>query len=256
MKLSVIIPFYENVVEALMCLNSLQAMAAGEHEYIVQDDASPSVVGPAVISPRVASVERNAANLGFAANVNAAARRASGDVLFIVNQDVYAVYGVSNGWDEALLTPFMAEQIGIVGARLLFPNGAIQNAGGLFDGKGQPFHRNLGWSNREHRDVSTGRLVSWTTGAALAARREVWEQVGGLDEAYRNGYFEDADLCLRAREAGFAVWYEPRCTLIHRVGTTGGNPHNFMQNALLFKTRWVDSGKVQPDEPAVRERWW
>lgn len=256
MKLSVIIPFYENLPEVLMCLNSLQALSGyAPHEYIVQDDTSPSVVGPAVIPPAVARVERNAANLGFAANVNAAARRATGDVLFIVNQDVYGVYGQSEAWDTALLTALAMPEVGIIGARLLFPTGAIQNAGGLFDAKGQPFHRCLGWSNINHPEVATAREVSWTTGAALAIRREVWERVGGLDEAYQRGYFEDVDLCLRVREAGFKVWYEPSCTLIHKTGTTGGSPM-LAQNARLFKSRWVDTGKIKPDEPAVRERWW
>lgn len=257
MKLSIIVPFYERVIEALICLNSLQATSGyARHEYLLQDDASPGVFGPAVIPPILASVQRNAANLGFAANCNAAARRASGGVLFFVNQDVSAARGLSEGWDELLLAPFLYEKIGIVGARLLFPDGRIQNAGGLFDGHGQPFHRCLGWSNREHPEVNTGRVVSWTTGAALAIRRELFERLGGFDEEYEHGYFEDGDLCMRARTAGFEVWYEPRVTLVHKVGTSGGNAQTFMQNARRFKARWVDSGVVKPDEPAVRERWW
>ena len=256
MKISVIIPFYEKLAEVLTCLNSLQALATVQHEYLVQDDASPNTILSALIPPSIAhQVERNAVNLGFAGNVNAAARRATGDVLFIVNQDVYGVYNLSEGWDAALLMAFDRPAVGIVGARLLFPNGAIQNAGGLFDVKGQPFHRCLGWTNRLHREVNTGRMVSWTTGAALAIRRDVFEAVGGMDEAYRGGYFEDVDICLKARAAGFDVWYEPRCTLVHTAGTTGGNPR-FMENARLFKSRWVDTGKVTPDDPAVRERWW
>lgn len=255
MKLSVIIPFYNQLDEALTCINSLQALASEPHEYLVQDDASPNVFAPAVIPSAIASVERNETNRGFAANVNAAARRATGDILFIVNQDVYGVHGVSNAWDSALLAPFQREGVGIVGARLLYPDGRVQNAGGLFDAHGQPFHRCLGWSNIHHPDISRAREVSWTTGAALAIRRDVWQQVGGFDEAYGRGYYEDVDTCLKARQAGFKVWYEPSVTLIHKVGTTGGNP-DFMRNAWLFKSRWVDTGKITPDEPTIRERWW
>jgi len=254
MRLSVIIPAYNNLPAVLMALNSLQAMATGRHEYIVQDDASPHVMYPALIPGSVASVQRNAANLGFGQNCNAAAQRAGGDVLFFVNQDVYGVYGWSEGWDAALAQAFTNEDVGIVGARLLFPDGKVQNAGGAFDARMQPFHRYLGYANPHVPEVATCGMVEWTTGAALAIRRDVFMRVGGFDAAYK-AYFEDVDLFLKARAAGYDVWYEPACTLIHSVGSTGGSPH-FGQSAAIFKQRWVDTGKIKPAVYAVKERFW
>lgn len=254
MKLSVIIPAYNDLASVLMALNSLQAMASAPHEYIVQDDASPDVFYPALIPGAIASVQRNATNAGFGQNCNAGAARASGDVLFFVNQDVYGVYGWSEGWDAALLQAFDNADVGIVGARLLFPDGKVQNAGGAFDARSQPYHRYLGYANPHVPDVATCGPVEWTTGAALAIRRDVFMQVGGFDAAYR-AYFEDVDLCLKARAAGFDVWYEPACTLIHRVGSTGGSPH-FARSAATFKQRWVDTGQIKPAVYAVKERFW
>lgn len=254
--LSVILPFYDDLARAMRCLNSLQALAMARNEYIVQDDASPNVHGPAVFPGAICSVERNAENMGFAANCNAGAARAQGDVLVFVNQDVYAVYGLSEAWDTYILNAFARSDVAIVGPRLLFPNSHVQSAGGLFDAHGQPFHRCLNYSNREHREVNTPCEVSWVTGAFLAVRASVWQELGGFDTEYRRGYFEDADLCVRAHARAGVVWYEPRATLVHETGTTGGSPH-FMANAMRFKTKWVDTGIIQPDDRyVIRERWW
>lgn len=254
MNLSIIIPAYNHLDKVMTCLNSLQALASARHDYVVQDDASPEVYYPAVMPPMVARVGRNEVNLGFAGNVNAGAERApSADVLFIVNQDVFGVPEWSSGWDAALLEAFNDPAVGIVGARLLFPNGCIQNAGGLFDAKKQPFHRCLGWRNPLHPECNTPETVSWTTGAAFAVRGELWRQLGGFDLSYGRGYFEDVDFCVRAQLFGWRVWYEPRLTLIHEVGSTGGNP-DFLKNARYFIEKW--QSVITPDEQAVRENFW
>lgn len=227
--------------------------------YIVQDDASPNVFYPALVPPAVAVTFRNEQNLGFAGNCNAGGRNVLNnvqpDVLLFLNQDVYAVPELSQGWDTALLSAFDDPAVGIVGARLLFPDGKVQNAGGTFDQFAQPVHRCLGWSNLDYHEIATPREVEWTTGAALAVRASVWAELGGFDEGYARGYFEDVDLCLRARETGHKVWYEPGCTLVHTVGTTGGSPY-FVQNALRFKQQWVDSGKVKPGTLQPVSRYW
>lgn len=255
MKLSVVIPAFNGLDLVLRCLNSLQALASGPCEYLVQDDESPSVFYPGLIPPQMASVERNAANLGFAGNVNAGVARATGDVLFIVNQDVQAVYGWSEHWNEALLAPFEDAAMGMVGARLLHTNGAIQSAGGVIDANCQPWHRYLNYSNPHAPEVSTPGEVSWVTGAAMAIRADLFRQLGGFDTAYVNGYWEDVDLSMKVRQAGYRIWYEPRCTLVHAVGSTGGNP-NFLKNALLWKSRWVDTGFVKPEVSYVHVRYW
>ena len=264
LTLSVIIPFYERLADVMRCLSSLQTLATPDvlTEFLVQDDCSPTVNLSSLMPPCAASVQRNAVNLGFGGNCNAAAARARGDVLFFVNQDVYALpmdadgYPLSQRWNAALLGAFSQESVGIVGAKLLFPQEfRIQSAGGLYDIGGQPFHRCLGYGNHLYEEVNTPQKVSWVTGAALAIRKDLFLQLGGFDEAYGRGYFEDVDLCERVKQAGYSVMYEPSCALMHEVGTSGGNPA-FYQNAQEFKRRWVDSGIVQADVYTSHVKYW
>ena len=255
MNLSIIIPAYNNVVEVLECLNGMQALAAENAavQYLVQDDCSPACDFRKLIMPYAASVVRNERNRGFSANCNAGAARASGDVLCFVNQDIEANQ-YSQVWDTVIRAAFQDEHVGIVAPRLLFPDGKIQSAGGIYDAHLQPHHRCIGYSNLDYWEVNTPEVVSWVTGAFLCIRRDVFQLIGGFDEAYVS-YFEDVDLCERVKAAGFTIWYEPRISFTHKVATTGGSPH-FMNSALTFKTRWVDTRKVKADVPVQLERWW
>ena len=260
MKISVIIPAYNNLPGVLTALNSLRALASdnSQIEYLVQDDASPDVEYAALIPHEIASVQRNPSNVGFAQNCNLAAGRATGDILLFVNQDVYGVPEHSQGWDVPLRACFEDEdhlRVGIVGARLLFPDGRVQSAGGQFDAACQPYHPCLGWSQINHPAVDTARDMPWVTGAVMSVRRWCWDALGGFDTVYQGGYFEDVDLCCKAREKHIRVFYEPAVTFIHSVGSTGGNPR-FMTNAATFKQRWVDTKKVNSDVPVIMERFW
>lgn len=252
--ISVIIPAYNDLPGVMACLNSLQAFQTTPAvEYLVQDDASDTYQALACIPN--AAVAINPVNVGFAANCNAGAGRASGDVLLFINQDVYGVNGWSNGWDATLNETFADPEVGVVGARLLFPNGSVQSAGGGLDARCQPYHPYLGYRNPHYWEVSDARDCEWVTGAALAIRRSLWTEIGGFDEGYTRGYFEDVDLCLRARALGYRVRYEPNLTFIHRAGGSGGSAW-FMQNALRFKQTWVDTGKAKPDTSAIHVRFW
>lgn len=252
--ISVIIPSYDNAVEVLTCINSLRAYADRAHQYLVQDDASPHVNFCAVVPPEIADVERNPVNLGFAGNVNAAAKRAVCHYIALINQDVFGVEQFSRGWDTAILRAFEDPKVGAVACRLLFPDGSIQSVGGEFDVGCAPYHRCIGYKNLVHPDIAMPRDVSWATGAALVFRREVFEAIGGLDESYKM-YFEDVTACLKVRELGYVIRYTPGATFVHPVGSTGGSPH-FARSAQTFKTQWVDTGKITPDIGAVKVRYW
>lgn len=264
-SLSVIVVAHNHLEEVTECLATLQFMACREPEYpiefIVADDASDKVFLPKHISPCAAMVVRRPDNGGFACNANTGAKYAKGDILFFCNQDVFAVHDDADGlpfsqdWNVPLVRAFDDPTVGIVGAKLITPDGNIQSAGGLYDAHCQPFHRCLGYSNHTFAEVNTPQEVSWVTGAALAIRRSLFEQVGGFDEGYVRGYFEDVSLCATVRELGYKVWYEPRCQLVHRVGTSGGSPY-FMQNAMRFKEQWVDTKKVKPDSYTIKMGWW
>lgn len=250
-RLSILIPAYNHLDKVLRCVQALKATTDPAHtEILVQDDASPLYNGPLLLGELC---QRNSPNLGFPGNCNAGARRAKGEVIMVLNQDTYTD---QRGWDVQMMALFDAEpQCAIAGPTLLFPDGTVQSVGGEFDGACQPVHVALGFSNPDWTPINTPRVVPWITGAALAVRASVWRALGGFDEAYGRGYFEDVDLCVRAQLAGWQVWHEPRVRMVHEVGSTGGNP-DFLRNALRFKERYVDTGIVQPDHRFIRERFW
>lgn len=263
MRLSCVIPAYNAPLDVLTCLTSLQTYASRQVdiEFIVADDASPTYYLPAILPPCAAKVVRAPVNQGFAGNCNLGASFAQGDIVLFCNQDIYAgihpVSGdvISQDWDMPLMQAFDNPSVGIVGAKLLFPDGKIQSAGGLYDAHCQPWHRCLGYGDHRYWEVNTPETVSWATGAALAIRKPLFEAVGGFDVGYERGYFEDAALCESVKALGYSVWYEPRCQLFHRVGTSGGNPL-FMQNAKRFQEAWVATGKVKQDTYAIKANWW
>lgn len=242
-------------MDVLACLNSLQATVIdlSRTQWIVQDDYSDNLDMRTIIPPYVASVGRNEHNLGFAGNANRGAKRAVGDIIVMVNQDIIAIQQ-SQGWDVVIERAFEDASVGIAAPRLLFPDGKVQSVGGGYDARLQPYHRCIGWSNLEHHEVNTPQEVEWATGAFLAVRREAWEKTGGFDEAYVS-YFEDVDLAVRIKQAGYKVMFEPRVSFVHRVGSTGGSPH-FMNSAKTFKSKWVDQRKIKADTSAVLANWW
>lgn len=254
MGLSIVIPFHNRLPDLIKCLKSLyrtawEAGRAGRLEILVQDDASSDCdLRELITPPEPVKVERNEYNLGFAGNCNAGARRAKGDILLFLNQDTRS----REGWFDPLMAMFDNPKVGIVGPKLIMvapvvsdgydtlrmPRDAIQSCGGLYDGGRGPYHRYLGWHPDDWRVNQTER-VSWTTGAALAIRRELFWKVGGFDEGYLRGYFEDVDLCENAKAVGFEVWYCPQAVFEHAVGSTGGIPaEQFRANSIRFHRRW------------------
>jgi GT2 family glycosyltransferase len=253
--LSVIIPAYmaraEHLEMVLHCRQSVaQTVDLNRTEILIQDDASPAFNGMKLLGR---FCQRNPDNLGFPGNCNAGAMRARGEVLLFLNQDCWAPHA---GWDEKLCDFFELEpSAGVAGPTILFPDGSVQSVGGGFDAALQPYHIALGASNPDWEPINTPRKVLWVTGAAFAVRTSLWRQLGGFDLAYGKGYFEDVDFCLRAQQAGFAVWHRPNVRFYHSVGSTNGNPQ-FGQNAAIFKQRWVDRGLVEADTPHLKVRFW
>lgn len=227
---------------------SHKAGALGKLQLIIQDDASPEPL-PEPFPYGMFEVERNPQNLGFAGNCNAGAARAKGDVILFLNQDTYAL----NEWFEPLLAAFADERVGIVGPKLVLHDAegkeVIQSCGGIFDARRGPYHRFLGFAE-DYWLCNQPETVSWITGAALAVRRELFAQVGGFSLAYGRGYFEDVDLCMKVKQAGYSIFYEPRAKFYHSVASTGGIPADeFRRNVLTFHTLW--DAHIEPDVSVV-----
>lgn len=255
---SIIIPAYNSEKFLESCIVSLiNTVNVNNIEILVQDDNSPNVILLGEDYPFV-SVERNERTLGFGGNCNAGARRAKGKYLFFLNQDCEAV---SVGWLDSMLDIFQQQpSVGLVGPKLMFPpghagEGRIQSCGGWFDVNKGPFHKYLGVLE-DHPLVNVTEEVSWLTGAAIMILKSDFEKLGGFDESYGRGYFEDVDLCLRiVSELNKCMMYCAEVTFYHVVGSAwSGDGEQFKRNALKFKARWAAT--IESDVLDQKVKFW
>ena len=175
----------------------------------------------------------------YASKVNWATRAARTEQLIYLNDDMEVI---TPGWIEALLELSTQEQIGGVGARLLYPNDTVQHAGmvlGINDTTAHVFltlpRDHIGYNGYTHLI----RNYSAVTGAVFATRKDVMEAAGGLDEQLRID-FNDADLCLRIGRMGKRIVYTPFCELYHFEGSTAARTAQAPEEVKLFTERWAN----------------
>lgn len=237
----IVIPSYRDAELVAALVKSIHATVPdGLCRIIVADDASGAENVSALKAIAGIEVIEGAENKGFAANVNRALAVTSPDRdIVLLNSDVEA----RAGWLACLQYAASQEQdIGIVGARLLYPDGRIQFAGTV---------RNLGapeWFDHRYRfkpaDWGPAGLAGSTlavTGACMYVTRETIERIGVLDERYPMAY-EDVDWCLRAWQAGLRVLYFPAASLYHHESVTRGKDVGEREAASqrIFWERWSD----------------
>jgi O-antigen biosynthesis protein len=190
-------------------------------------------------------------NFGYAAANNTGARAARGTNLMLLNSDVIPL---GPHWLRALRAALEqqdgARKTGAVGPKLLFDDGSLQHAGLIFerDPQGRWYNTHLfkGYP-RDWPAANQPRIVPGVTGAAMLMPRAVFESVGGFTETYIVGDYEDSDLCLKIREQGFDIRYEPRASLYHferrsielHPGYSGTAASAY--NRRLHSARWSDS---------------
>ncbi len=241
---SIIIPTYGQVQCTLRCLAAIAAHPpSAPIEVIVVDDASGD---PAVARlERVDGIRliRQTSNLGFLHTCNAAAKLAEGDYLLFLNNDTEPCAG----WLDAMLALALSRPgAGAVGAKLIYPDGRLQEAGGIIwnDGTGWNYGRGDDPAKPEYNYV---REVDYCSGAALLVPRAVFASLGGFDPRYAPAYFEDSDLAFRLRAAGYQVLYEPRAVVVHLEGASHGTDtaHGVKAyqeiNRDRFVARWTDT---------------
>lgn len=195
-RVSIILPVFNNYRMTMHCLSSLLEQTRDvDYEVIIADDASTDLT--ASIHERVSNVRvvRQQQNRGFLHNCNAAAVQARGDYLLLLNNDT----AVGENW----LAPLVAlldthSDIGVTGPRLLFPDGKLQEAGGIVwqDGSGWNYGRGDDPQKPEYEYV---KEVDYISGACLLVRRSLWRELDGFDTRYAPAYYEDTDLCSTLR---------------------------------------------------------
>jgi GT2 family glycosyltransferase len=239
---SIVLPVHSAVELTERCLHAIAAATTGiPYEVIVVDDDADADTKGLLGAVRGARVLVNEENLGYLGSVNRGAATARGRHLVLLNSDTEP----QPGWLEALVERAeSADDVGVVGARLIYPDGRLQEAGGIVFRDGTP--ANYGWG-REPWDpaFSYAREIDYASAAALLVRAEVWRALGGFDERFAPGYFEDTDLCFGARELGWRVLYEPRALVLHVEGAShGSDPASGVKrhqelNRPTFAEKWA-----------------
>ena len=243
---SIVVPVFNRAAFTKSCLLGIERSISLDrirHEVIVVDNGSTDETSELLRSwsgsrsnARVISLGRN---LGFAKACNEGARMARGHYLALLNNDTLP----TPGWLESMVQ--LAEGkpgVGIVGSKLLYPDGKIQHIGMAFGENRIPRHIYRGFPSNI-RPAKESRECQAVTGACLLVKKEIYDVVGGMDEMYRNSY-EDTDLCLKVRARGYRVLVCADSVVYHFEGMSEGRFAHDFRNAALFKARWADKVEI------------
>lgn len=240
-RASIIVPVYNQVAHTLTCLRAL-----AEHpplaacEILVVDDGSSDQTEAWMAQVAGLHFHRRAHNGGFIAACNDGAARARGEVLVFLNNDTVP----QSGWLDVLLDTFDAlPDAGLVGAQLVYPDGRLQEAGGVVFSDGSAWNYGRFDSPEDPRYASL-RDADYCSGAAIAIPRALFESLNGFDTRYAPAYYEDTDLAFSVRAAGKRVLYQPASRVVHLEGITSGTDLNQgakayqVRNRELFEHKW------------------
>ena len=244
---SIIIPVFNKVDLTKQCLQKLSEVTHGlQYEVIIVDNHSTDGTSEffEALSGDV-QIIRNQENLGFAKACNQGAAKATGKYLVFLNNDTIP----QEGWLSALVDEVEQHpEVAIVGSKLLYQNGTIQHAGVVFSKKCLTPYHIFNRVGSEFPAANKRMELQAVTAACLLIRKDIFRSVDGFDEQFVNG-FEDVDLCLKIRELGKKVIYQPKSMLYHLEEQTPGrkNPENERNNGRLLMDRWAEKIVVDED---------
>ncbi len=240
---TIIIPIYGQIDYTLRCLISIMNnLPQSEFELIVVDDCSLDDSFDVLSKVEGIRLLRNEKNQGFISSCNAGATEAKGDYLYFLNNDTQ----VTSEWLDELLRTFSEfPGTGLAGSKLVYPDGRLQEAGGIIWQDGSAW--NFGRCQDPLLPVyNYAREVDYCSGASIMIPKVLFDELGGFDEHYLPAYCEDSDLALKIRDKGYRVIYQPLSTVIHYEGITSGTDTNQgtkayqIENSKKLFTRWQE----------------
>ena len=250
---SIIIPMYNQLDFTYNCVMSIfENNKFDNYEVIIADDNSTENSGVLKEYFRNIVIVRNETNLGFLLNCNNAATKAKGKYVVFLNNDTQ----VLENWLEELLYVFKKfPGAGLVGSKLLYPNGALQEAGGVIWQDGSA----INYGNRDNPARSEYNYIKeadYISGASIMIDKKLWDTIGGFDKRYAPAYCEDSDLCFAVRKEGYKVYYQPFSEVVHFEGVTHGRDvkKGVKQYQILNKQKFVEKWKEELSHKSKRER--
>ena len=240
-KVSIIIPVYNQFHYTYACLKSIRDHSGKvDYEVIIADDCSTDETAHMEKIVSGVRVNHNKENLRFLRNCNHAAGKAKGQYILFLNNDTQ----VRENWLEPLVRLIESdEKIGMVGSKLIYPDGRLQEAGGILWKDGSAWNYGHG-KNPEDPEYNYVKEADYISGAAIMIRRNLWEQLGGFDDRFAPAYYEDTDLAFQVRDAGYKVMYQPQSEVIHFEGVSNGTDTSTglkayqVENQKKFFEKW------------------
>jgi GT2 family glycosyltransferase len=242
LRVTILIAVYGKLEFTLACLRSIAINTPPCYEIVLVDDCSQD--DSSAVLPKIDNLAytRNTENMGFLRSCNYGLTFSRADSVLFLNNDTE----VMPGWLDPLLELLEQPAVGAVGSKLIYPDGSLQEAGGIYwnDAQGTNYGRKD--PNPDRPEYNFVREVDKCSAASLLVRKEILNATGGFDNLFAPAYKEDADLCFQVRSRGYKVLYQPKSVVVHYEGltcgteTTSGIKKYQVLNRPKFVQKWRD----------------
>lgn len=262
---TIVIPSRDNATCLRRCLMSLRRTARSEAFNLVLIDHENHAPAARTLFEEARDAKDMRATVlpwsgpfNYAAMMNAAVDICETSEILLLNDDVEAL---SKGWLAAMRGWLAFKDVGVVGAKLIYPSGLLQHTGlsiGIGKGAGSRMKHASVWRQGPFGRLDLARDVSAVTGACLLTRKDLWRDLGGLDPSTFPVSYNDVDYCLRAAGAGMRTVWCPEATLVHHESFSRRRNRTHAQDSseeLNFRDRWAFVYRDDPlDHPAFDKR--
>lgn len=240
---SIVVTAYGRFEETLACLHAIRRSGTAiAYEVILIEDASDEREMARFGTVPGLRYHANAENLGFLGSANQALALAGGEYVHFLNNDTL----VQPGWLDALLRTFTTfHDCGMAGSKLVYPDGRLQEAGGIVWSDADACNHGKG-DAADRSPYGYTHEADYVSGASLLLRTEVLRALGGFDGVFAPAYYEDTDLAFRVRQAGWKVYLQPGSVVVHHEGLSHGTDVGVglkthqARNRETFLARWRD----------------
>jgi GT2 family glycosyltransferase len=255
-KVSIVIPTRDGMDVLKSCIESLlKKTTYAKYEVIILDNGSEEVetlnfLHELSLKPNF-KILRDEGGFNYSRINNVAVKHSTGELVCLLNNDIEII---NKNWLSEMVSIAIREEVGCVGAKLLYPDGTIQHAGVILGLGGYAAHSHRGVKGTDAGYFCRAQVrqqLSAVTGACLLVRRTIYDLVGGLDEAFKVAY-NDVDFCLRVQSLGYQNIYTPFAELIHHESRTRGEDtgtkkmKRFDKEKKLLSERWSSQLKNDP----------